>query len=78
MIKNGLSFPYKVREDGSCEMLMKDNKCKVYDSRPIYCNVYELGMAMHKNIEEFYLENITVCNRIMEEDNVEMKYRIKA
>jgi Fe-S-cluster containining protein len=31
-------FPYKAREDGSCEKL-KNNLCSVYEDRPLLCNI---------------------------------------
>ena len=76
VIKKGVTFPYKVREDGSCEMLTDDNKCKVYDSRPILCNISELGKTLGRDPIKFYKENIEICNRIMEEDNIPVKFRI--
>jgi Fe-S-cluster containining protein len=36
-------FPYQAKPDGSCEMLDEDNKCKVYDNRPLLCDVGRLG-----------------------------------
>jgi uncharacterized protein len=31
-------FPFATKEDGSCEKL-KDNKCEVYEDRPLICNI---------------------------------------
>ena len=76
VIKKGIIFPYKTKEDGSCEMLTDDNKCKVYDSRPILCNISELGKTLGRDLDEFYRENIEICNRIMEEDNISIEFRI--
>ena len=35
-------FPYDTREDGSCEKLI-DNRCSVYDHRPLYCDIGRLA-----------------------------------
>jgi uncharacterized protein len=72
----GVPFPYKVKKNGACEMLTSDNKCKVYDSRPLLCNISELAKAFGRDVEEFYYENVEICNRIMEEDKVPKKFRI--
>lgn len=66
-INRGLIFPYKVKEDGSCEMLNKDNKCEVYDSRPVFCNISELAKILNRNIEEFYKENMEFCEKFTKE-----------
>lgn len=75
-VKGGLIFPYKVKEDGSCEMLMSNNKCKVYDSRPIFCNISGLAGILGRDLDEFYKENIEICNRYMEEDGIPIRFRI--
>jgi hypothetical protein len=31
-------FPYSWSESGVCEMLDQNNKCKCYDTRPIFCD----------------------------------------
>lgn len=72
-----MSFPYKVRENGACEMLTKDNRCKVYDNRPTICNVDAFQKMFNLNKEEFYKQNIEACNTLMEIDNVSQELRIK-
>jgi hypothetical protein len=76
-IKLGVEFPFKTKNDGSCEMLTEDNKCKVYDSRPSICNIHSLAKILGRNIDEFYKENIEACNKLMDQDMIPLKYRIK-
>ena len=33
-------FGWKTKEDGSCSHLTKDNKCSIYDKRPLICRLY--------------------------------------
>ena len=33
-------FGWKTKEDGSCVNLTKDNKCSIYDERPLICRLY--------------------------------------
>jgi Fe-S-cluster containining protein len=43
-------FPYTWDEQGVCEMLTHDNKCKIYERRPLLCNVKE----MYKYVEDYF------------------------
>lgn len=56
-----LTFPYKV-VNGVCEMLGDDNRCKVYHSRPIMCNIDEFITACGIDKEQAYSINIKECN----------------
>lgn len=72
-----LNFPYTWDETGKCEMLGDDNMCKVYDSRPLICNVDKL-MAFYKlNKKDFYAINIKGCHKLMKEEGIYKEYRIK-
>ena len=63
-------FPYKWDESGCCEMLTEDNKCKVYYSRPLLCNIDELHKFTAMKKTDFYNLNIEACNQLKEEDNI--------
>jgi len=54
-------FPYNTKEDGSCEMLNDDNLCKVYETRPIICNMKLLCEYLNIDNDEFYSENKKIC-----------------
>jgi Fe-S-cluster containining protein len=71
-----LFFPYKWDEKGVCEKLTKENKCSVYESRPLVCNIDKLADQIGLDKDTFYRENILACNKIMEEDGKPMEFRI--
>lgn len=70
-------FPYTWDETGKCEMLGDDNKCKVYDDRPLICRIDELGEAFMTDKKEWYKSNIRSCNTMMDEDGIDQSLRIK-
>jgi len=72
-----LGFPYKYDEEGRCEMLSKDNKCLVYNNRPDICNIEIMRKRYGISKERYYEMTAEVCNKIMDEGNVDLKYRIK-
>lgn len=59
-------FPYKTDQTGRCEMLDSDNNCKVYENRPLICNIAKLGRALGMGKQEFFRMNITMCNQLMD------------
>ena len=40
-----LLFPFATREDGACEQLGEDGRCRVYATRPLVCRVDMMAMA---------------------------------
>ena len=68
-------FPFKVIE-GVCSKL-EDNKCSVYEDRPILCNVDRLSEKWGIEKGYFYEVNKTVCNILMDENNIDLKFRIQ-
>jgi Fe-S-cluster containining protein len=69
------TFPYK-HINGVCEKLV-DNKCSVYDDRPLICNIDKMIEYREFDKEEYYAENIAACNQIMDEDGIDQSFRIK-
>lgn len=67
------NFPYKAKKDGSCEMLNEDNKCSVYESRPLLCNIQEMfekykGQGpMPNDKKEYYLQEAKSCNSMIKQ-----------
>lgn len=56
------------RGDGICKYL-EDNKCQIYDERPIICRVDECYSLFFKGImakEDFYAENKRICKILRE------------
>lgn len=71
-------FPHDCDDTGRCEMLGEDNKCKVYDKRPLLCNIeamfdhedFERLMGVKKGKKkDYYLENAQMCNTWMKEED---------
>lgn len=69
-------FPYKWDAKGRCEKLMKDNRCSVYNNRPLLCNIDKLEKISDLPTNMFYAMNISICNSIIKEDKLEEKYLI--
>jgi Fe-S-cluster containining protein len=72
-----LAFPYSWDKTGKCEMLNDDGKCKVYDKRPLICNVDEFIKFYGISEKKFYAINIKACHTLMKEEGIYKKYRIK-
>ena len=60
-------FPYKWDETGKCENLGDDNKCKIYESRPLICNIDAFIDALGLDRKEFHDVNIGICNKLVDE-----------
>lgn len=75
-----LNFPYDVNEKGWCTMLDENNKCKVYENRPVICSVektfdmYIEKMGMTRM--QAYLSQAKSCNQFIKEDKLHEKYLI--
>jgi Fe-S-cluster containining protein len=53
-------------KDGECKYL-RDNKCTIYDRRPIFCRIdegYEVYFSKVMSKEEFYELNYKECERL--------------
>lgn len=69
------SFPYKAREDGSCEKLV-GRRCSVYKDRPEICNIDRIAERYHLDKQEFYRRNAAACNALIEQAGEDPKYRV--
>ena len=72
-----LNFPYTWDQTGKCEMLGDDNKCKVYETRPLICNVDKFIKFYAISEKKFYKLNIKSCHSLMKEEGIYKEYRIK-
>lgn len=72
-----LYFPYNWDEDGTCENLTEDNKCKIYHKRPMLCDIDRICKYLKLNKKEFYKLNISACNKMMDEDGIPLQFRIE-
>jgi Fe-S-cluster containining protein len=77
------------KKDGSCIYLNKDNTCSIYNKRPDICNLDKLykhlklqGAKLHgvfspkMSKKEWYIKNAEACNKFIEEDGLDKKYKI--
>ena len=71
-----LFFPYNWDSNGVCENLLPDNKCRVYENRPLICNIEKVTEYFGYEKSSFYSQNVLACNKMMEEDNVPLRFRI--
>lgn len=69
-------FPYKWDQNGGCENLTTDNRCKVYENRPLICNVDRIAKYMNLDTKKFYGDNIRACNLMMDADGIPLDFRI--
>tara|TARA_R100000655_G_scaffold109613_1_gene164650 strand:+ start:1480 stop:1752 length:273 start_codon:yes stop_codon:yes gene_type:complete len=62
------AFPYKAKEDGSCEKLL-NGKCSVYKKRPTLCNVEKMHDKYYSDVpkEVYFNKNAIVCNKMMDD-----------
>lgn len=68
--KIGLLDPSLDRGDGACKHLTKDNKCEIYENRPLICNtdkVYELFFNGIMTREEYDKLNADSCIKLRNE-----------
>lgn len=77
-----LYFPHSWDESGKCEHLQDDNRCGIYQERPLICRVDDLADIYEKQDPElgrkgFIKANIKACNQMMDEDGIGEEFRIK-
>lgn len=72
-----LRFPYAISEAGKCEKLDENNRCSVYDERPLICNIDRMSEYMNIPIDVFYEMNKKACNEMIIEDGLDEKYLVK-
>jgi Fe-S-cluster containining protein len=72
-----LEFPYSHDEKGVCEMLGEDNKCKVYENRPLVCNLEKFSEYRKINKPHYYKANAEACNQMIKEAGLPNSFLIK-
>ena len=73
-------FPYKPKEDGSCENLGEDNICSTYDNRPTLCDVsgmYDKYPEIAESKEEWFKINNMGCNILIKKVGLDDSFLIK-
>lgn len=71
------SFPYKAKDDGSCEMLTADNKCSIYDTRPEVCRVDKMIEKAGMDKERAYKMTAELCNLWIDEAGLPESFKVK-
>jgi len=69
-----ISFPYG-NKDGVCEKLI-DNKCSVYEDRPLICSVDKMQEILKINRPLFYKMNADICNSFIKESGMDESFLI--
>lgn len=70
-------FPYNIDKNGVCEKLV-DNKCTVYNTRPLLCDVTRMAQTLGLPLEDWYRSNAEVCNTLIKEAGLDDSYLITA
>jgi Fe-S-cluster containining protein len=76
------AFPYPFDETGRCSQLTADNKCAVYDKRPLICDIEKVWEKYHKptgaiSLDNYFLSAAVVCNTMMKEEGVNENFFIE-
>jgi len=74
-------FPYKATADGSCEMLDEEGRCKVYDNRPLLCNIELTWEVFHKkevSRKHYFFKAAMSCNVMIKDSGTDEKYLVNA
>ncbi len=72
-----------LKADGSCANLGADNKCQIYETRPLLCRVDESFVALtvagkvNMTRAEWFSVNARACNQFIKEDKLDPKYLIR-
>lgn len=69
------SFPYNYDETGKCEKLV-DNKCSVYEDRPLLCNINKLGKLLELDLKLWHYMIAKSCNELIDQDKISETYKI--
>lgn len=77
-IKEIADFPFSTKEDGSCEHLLEDHLCAVYNSRPDICDVEKTWKKHHNKIskQEYFISTAEICNSFIIESKLDDKFLI--
>ena len=69
-------FPYKTREDGTCEMLTEDGRCSVYENRPLLCNIKLGGILLGIPQNKWYQLNMVGCNNMIRKAGLDPSFLV--
>ena len=69
-------FPYEVNDDGSCSMLDSSGLCKVYNNRPVICNISLMGKLFHQSTLNWFKLQADNCNELIKNANLDPKFLV--
>lgn len=72
-------FPYQYNETGRCEQLGEDNRCKVYETRPLVCSIekiYNNFYRRHTTQKKFYDLSEQECLKMIEENRMRLQQSV--
>ena len=69
-------FPYKLKEDGSCEMLTDSGLCSVYDQRPLLCNLKRAALLLGFHDDDWMNMQADECNKMIDEAGLDEKFKV--
>jgi len=68
-------FPHSII-DGTCEMLGENNECKVYDDRPLICQINKVWATYWKynmSLNQYHKKAAEACNKLIDASDIENK-----
>lgn len=70
---------YGDRGDGTCAKLGEDDRCMIYESRPLVCRVDEMKAVLfpETSMEQWYEANAAMCNKLIEEQDLDDKFLVQ-
>ncbi|EOH6759194.1 YkgJ family cysteine cluster protein, partial [Campylobacter jejuni] len=77
---DGIPELQKFNNGGICIHLTKNNTCAIYDTRPLICRIdemYNMYFAQYYTKNQFYNENIKICNKLQKKLKLNKRFRIK-
>ena len=68
MIEEMARFPYECDDKGRCPQLDENNLCKIYDTRPLICNVEKVHENFFSQVDQetFFSHNEKYCHALIE------------
>lgn len=73
------TFPFKWDEGGACEKL-KDDRCSVYNGRPLLCNVKALSLLWARELKcdphAIYAITASSCNDLIDAAGLDPEFKI--
>lgn len=79
LYRAAVSFPYSWDDSGSCVML-ENNLCLVYSSRPLLCNIKEISkeiaLELDSDVSAVYALTATACNNLISTYGLDLQFMI--